>query len=310
MNFVTMEYFLAVANKRNFTKAAEELHITQQTLSAHIASLEKELDCKLIIRSKPLELTYEGEVFFQHAANIYDSWQCMWNEFNDLTYNQRGKLLVGVNHSRSESIMPLVIENFHKNYPNIEVRIIEGVHDTIHKNLLNRDIDIAIARFPSSIPGIEIEKFYKEEIVMCVPNKIMETVTEEVDDVLDDISPFSDCPFLVSNSNDISGQICMSMIESAGFLPNIKMRSNNTITLLHSCLRGLGICFCTRSLLFSILPQGQMENMRVFRLNPKQMNSSYNIFFGYRKNSYQWKIILEFIRIAEQTKNMMGYDAF
>lgn len=54
MNFLTMEYFRAVAAKRNITKAAEELHITQQTLSAHIASLEKELACQLIIRSNPL----------------------------------------------------------------------------------------------------------------------------------------------------------------------------------------------------------------------------------------------------------------
>ena len=60
MNFLSMEYFLTVAAKRNITKAAEELHITQQTLSAHIAAVEKELACKLIVRSNPLQLTYAG----------------------------------------------------------------------------------------------------------------------------------------------------------------------------------------------------------------------------------------------------------
>lgn len=53
MNFLTMEYFRAVAAKRNFTKAAEELHITQQTLSAHIASLEKELACSSSSAARP-----------------------------------------------------------------------------------------------------------------------------------------------------------------------------------------------------------------------------------------------------------------
>lgn len=47
MNFLTMEYFLSIAEHRNITKAAAELHITQQTLSAHLTALEKELDTKL-----------------------------------------------------------------------------------------------------------------------------------------------------------------------------------------------------------------------------------------------------------------------
>ena len=47
MNFLSMDYFLMTAEKRSFTKAADALHITQQTLSTHIANLEQELDCKL-----------------------------------------------------------------------------------------------------------------------------------------------------------------------------------------------------------------------------------------------------------------------
>ena len=48
MNFLSMDYFLMTAEKRSFTKAADALHITQQTLSTHIANLEQELDCKLL----------------------------------------------------------------------------------------------------------------------------------------------------------------------------------------------------------------------------------------------------------------------
>ena len=58
MNFQSIRYFLQVARKRSFSQAAEELFITQQTLSASIASLEKELGCKLFVRHIPLELTY------------------------------------------------------------------------------------------------------------------------------------------------------------------------------------------------------------------------------------------------------------
>ncbi len=83
MNFQTMEYFTAVVEKRSFTKAAESLHITQQTLSAHIANLEKELGCALLIRHIPLELTYAGEVFFRYAADFDQKYASMMHEFDN-----------------------------------------------------------------------------------------------------------------------------------------------------------------------------------------------------------------------------------
>ena len=70
MNFSSMDYFVMVARERSFSRAAERLHITQQTLSAHIAGLEKELSTKLLVRSIPLELTYAGEVFLGYAADL------------------------------------------------------------------------------------------------------------------------------------------------------------------------------------------------------------------------------------------------
>ena len=67
MNFSSLEYFTVLARERNFTRAAEQLHITQQTLSAHIAGLEKELGCPLLLRRTPLELTYAGSTFLRYA---------------------------------------------------------------------------------------------------------------------------------------------------------------------------------------------------------------------------------------------------
>ena len=73
MNFQSIQYFLQVARRRSFSQAAEELFITQQTLSASIASLEKELGCKLFVRHIPLELTYGGELFLQYARAFFTS---------------------------------------------------------------------------------------------------------------------------------------------------------------------------------------------------------------------------------------------
>ena len=92
MNFLTMEYFLSIAEHRNITKAAAELHITQQTLSAHLTALEKELDTKLFIRSSPMELTHVGTVFLKHAAIIFENYQDGENTIdNSITENRISK---------------------------------------------------------------------------------------------------------------------------------------------------------------------------------------------------------------------------
>lgn len=300
MNFLTMEYFRAVAAKRNFTKAAEELHITQQTLSAHIASLEKELACQLIIRSTPLELTYAGEVFLRHATSIYENWQSMWNEFNDLTHNQRGKLLVGVDYAKSRTIMPGIIGAFQAQYPNIEVRLTESGNKSLQTSLISKDIDLAVGRIFDTLPNTEILDFYNDETVMLVPVEFAPENAEKSTH-LSDVSQFSRCPFVLGGGHDISSEIGKGLIEKSGFQPIVKARSNNLDTLVEFCSKGIGICFCPKSLVRATLSRSQLRRVRVYYFT----GASYPIRFAYRKESYQWKIISEFIRIALAEKEKL-----
>lgn len=309
MNFMSIEYFMAVADKRNITRAAEELHITQQTLSAHISALEKEFACQFFIRSNPLELTYAGELFLQHVREIYEEYQSMWNEFNDMTLNQRGKLLVGINYTRSHSIMPKVVAAFQEEYPNIEVRLIEGVNDALQKNLVNKDIDLAIARFPETIPGIILRDFYEENVIMCVPRKFLQSALgQELASMdlicADDLRRFSQYPFLMGSQDDSCCQISKELLHASGIDPKIKVRSNNLGTLLLMCARGVGVCFCAESLVRTGLTGQQFQQIKIYHL--KGVEASYPVRFGYRKTSYQWKIILEFIRIALETVGSIG----
>ena len=70
MNMQSTEYFIVLARERSFTRAAEALHITQQSLSAHIAALEEEFGTQLVVRRVPLELTYAGRVFLRRSEKI------------------------------------------------------------------------------------------------------------------------------------------------------------------------------------------------------------------------------------------------
>ena len=282
-----MEYFLTVAAKRNITKAAEELHITQQTLSAHIAAVEKELACQLIVRSNPLQLTYAGEVFLQHASSIYGNYQAMWNEFNDLTNNQRGKLLIGVNFTRSHAIMSTVVRYLSA----------FGVPED------HFAIDLAIARFPESLPGMEIRDFYQDEVIMLAPKRLLSEELLRGDASIRDLQPFRAYPFVLGSPFDITGQFGRDVIHSAGFQPIVKAQSSNMETLLALCVKGVGICFCSESLARAVLTRDQLSQIKVYHLGK---DAFHHIRFGYRKESYQWKMISEFIRIALEAKRGRG----
>ena len=74
MNFTSLSYFEMLARERSFTRAAQELHITQQSLSSNIAKMETELGCQLIVRHVPLELTYAGEVLLRYAETFREEY--------------------------------------------------------------------------------------------------------------------------------------------------------------------------------------------------------------------------------------------
>lgn len=301
MTLTGMEYFVVLARERSFTRTAEQLHITQQSLSSHIASLERELGCQLLLRRVPLELTYAGKVFLRYATEFQQNLNAMQKEFCDITDNQKGVLRIGIAFTRGRAIMPELIDVFQQKYPNISIELEEASNEELHKNLLNGEIDLAIANFPDSLQGIELQDFYKEEVVMLVAKKLMDELCDEFAEwVIEDakagnLSGFNECPVVMGNSGDIAARIGLATIREANLHPPIKAKSDNIETLLALCLRGVGACFCPENLARATLSGEQMESLELIRLGER---GKYQIRFGYLKQPYQWSIISEFIETA------------
>ena len=296
LNFLSMEYFVTVARRRNITRAAEELHITQQTLSAHIAAIERELGCPLIVRHTPLELTYAGEIFLRYASDFHQRYQAMQTEFGDITGNQRGLLRIGIAHTRCRAIMPDILLAFQKAYPHIEIRLSEDVNEGLHSRLQNGEIDLAIAHFPDSLPEIVQYPFYDEEVVLLL-SKDLSGLSDLPDEhfPLEDLAPFASYPFLLGNPDDIAGRIGRERMKRDRLQPIIRAQSDNIETLLALCAHGMGICFCPENLLPVALSKEQLCHLRIYRLGA---GASYPIRFGCRKEPYQSQRIAEFMRIA------------
>lgn len=302
MTLTSMDYFVMLARERSFTKAAEQLHITQQSLSAHIASLEQELGCQLLIRRIPLELTYAGKVFLRYALIFQQNINALHQEFCDITENQKGVLRIGIAFTRGRTIMPSIIDSFQQKYPHIMVELAEASNEELQKNVLNGKIDLAIANFPEALPGIELQDFYKEEVVLFVSKKLIANLYgEDSEPVMHrvragDLSALANCPFVMGNSADIAARIGLAAFRTAGMTPIVKAKSDNMETLLALCLKGIGACFCPKNLAHAALVPAQLQQLYTIRLGAC---AEYPIRFGCLKNSYQWSILSEFMRIAK-----------
>ncbi len=302
MNFSSLEYFTVLARERQFTKAAQLLHITQQSLSAHISTLEEELGCPLVVRRVPLELTYGGMTFLRYAERILNELTCMRREFCDITENQRGILRIGIAFTRGHVLMPALISKFQEYYPYIEIQLVEDTNQALLLHLQNSEIDLAIASIESAGADIQLYDFYQDTVALLVPKPLLDEVCHVNMDALaaqirnGDISALSQCPFVLGKADDIVGKLEQAIFATAKFAPTIKARSENIETLVSLCRRGEAACFCPMRFVKSLLSPEAMENLQIFSLGER---STYNIRFGVLRSNYQWNILSEFIRIAK-----------
>ena len=303
MNFSSMEYFSVLAQERNFTRAAERLHITQQSLSSHIAGMEKELGSQLLVRRVPLELTYAGKVMLRYATGFQTLQNEMQREFCDISQKQKGILRVGAASTRGQMILPKTIALFQKRFPNISVELTEGSNGELHQKLLKGTIDLAIADFPENLPGISLTDFYREENVLVIGKRLFAKCfafgAEECERRLHagDYSALKEFPFVLGGIDDVDGRISRDVLKRAGIdNPIVTATSHNVGMLLRLSLCGVGACVCPQKIVQSVLTSQQLDSVWVFPLGVETANC---IQFGYQVQSYQWSVIEEFIICAK-----------
>lgn len=300
MNYNSIDYFIALRQEGSFTKAAARLHITQQTLSTHIAMLEKEMNCRLVIRRIPLEFTWPGEVFYRNAMSIRRKTDDFLKEMADAAAAKTGLLRLGVSYNRARVILPDIFLAYGKAYPGIHLELIEGVNDLLRKKLMEGDIDLTIAQFTEPLPGIEIVPFYEEEIVLLLPRSLVKEqgALEEAMARNDGsaLSLLSDCPFLMTDNESVPGRAGRLLFTEMGIEPPIRVASNNLELLLDLSRMGYGAVFCSEMQARKILKEEGLANLYIIHFP----HASQQISFGYRKELGDWKPLVRFMEIAGQ----------
>ena len=301
MNITSFDYIRTLADERSFTAAARRLHITQQTLSAHIASLERELGCVLVVRSNPLALTHEGETFLAHATSIQNDLALMRRELSSASTEQTGTLRIGIAHTRGRVLLPDVIAQFSLTYPNIVVELCETTNVEIARMLKTRELDLAIAAFEHPLAGITFFDYYDEHIALLVNETLLNDCGIDPARIgkrlaKGDLSPLASCPFVLGPPEDITGELALRLLSQSNFNPHVRVRSANMETLLALALRGVGASLSPINLVEATATPEQKRGLRLYDLGP---HGSYHIKFALTAQGLQWKPAERFVQIAQ-----------
>lgn len=286
------DWFIKLAENENFTKAADELQISQQTLSARLVSLERNLGAKLVVRGTPLTLTSAGQVFLLYAREQRQAQEDMIRQVGEVAGGGAGILKVGVSHTRGSYLMPKVIRRLSEELPAVSVKLIEDTNRNLLRSAERGEVDVCIARFEGACPGVEVESIYEEEIVLAVRadvlSKAMDTDPGEAVRILsqEGIGKLKDCPFILGSVDDISGRVAYSELRNAGIKPHVVATSGNMPTLLSLCAEGLGAVFCPTDMLDASL----LVTRDLLRI-PLSSRSRYTIELGIPMRSERWQVV-------------------
>lgn len=149
MELRVLNYFLTIAREENFTRAAQQLHVTQPTLSRQIADLEQELGVKLFVRSNHnIILTGDGMILKRRAQEILSLADKTKRDFLQKDESLSGTISIGSGEFRSTEYLAKIIAGFRKKYPNVTYEIYSGNADNIRDYIERGLLDIGLMSEP------------------------------------------------------------------------------------------------------------------------------------------------------------------
>lgn len=170
MTLKQYEYVQTLSRTLNFTLAAEELGITQPSLSQYIKKIEKEIGMDLFIRNgQDIRLTDAGVVFLDAGRRIMDIEHRMNSDLLDIATHKSGSLIVGTSPFRSASMMPEIVRQFQKYYPDIHIIVQERTTAELLDGMEHGAFDLCLTVLPVSQRLFEYETVTEEEIILAVP---------------------------------------------------------------------------------------------------------------------------------------------
>ena len=167
-----LKVFDTVAKRLNFTKAANELNITQPAVTKHIKEIELNLNIKLFERNgTKIKLTKAGEILLKYTEEIFAIYQKMEFEIGQLQEKQKGTLRLGASTTIAQYVLPPILAEFRKRFPEIQLSLVIQNSEKIEDLLANHKIDVGLIEAQIKNRTFHYFPFMKDEIVLVSRQK-------------------------------------------------------------------------------------------------------------------------------------------
>lgn len=167
MNEFKLLLFYKVASEGNFSKAAEELLISQPAVSKQIQSIETELGIKLLDRDKTgVSMTPGGKILFEHSVQILSQYAKLRNDLSLLTEQLSGELTIGASTTIAQYVLPPLLAQFQRANPSIKITLINENTETIEALLQKNKISLGIIEGLPKSSTLKYTLFKKDELVL------------------------------------------------------------------------------------------------------------------------------------------------
>ncbi|WP_286152047.1 selenium metabolism-associated LysR family transcriptional regulator [Sporofaciens musculi] len=186
MNLKQLEAFVQVAEGGSFSKAAKELFLTQPTISAHIASLEKELGVRLFVRNtKEVGLSDDGKDLYKYARQIVDLEKKIEERFGEKDSGEKHCVTIAASTIPAQYLLPKILIRFNEKHPEEQIKIIETDSTKVVTQIVEHMADVGFTGTVLEKKHCKYIPFYKDELVIITPNteKYQKLMQESPNDI-------------------------------------------------------------------------------------------------------------------------------
>jgi LysR family transcriptional regulator, transcription activator of glutamate synthase operon len=244
MDLRQLRCFHAVARHQHFTRASEELGLSQSSVSHHIRQLELSLGVELFVRtSRTVRLTRAGEALVPRAEQIVGQLDAATAEMQQFAGLVRGRIVLGTMRALGPIQLPALLRSFSERYPGIDVVMRENTTERTLEMLEAGDLDVAFIQLPEVLPsGVIAEVTHVEEFVLVVGAGHPLADRSEVS-----LTALAKDDFIVFTRGTGIDTTFRTACQSAGFEPHAKYESSALPTVRALAAAGLGVAMLPRS---------------------------------------------------------------
>jgi DNA-binding transcriptional LysR family regulator len=245
MELRQLRYLVALAEERNFTRAAESEHVAQPALSQQIRRLEAEFGLALVERTtRRVSLTDAGELLVARARRILAELESAETELQALSGMYTGHVTIGAMHTMGPVDLSLALALFHERHPHVELTVREQSSEEMAEMLRVDELDLAFLSVTERIEsrGLGLRQLVSEELVALLPRQHRLGKRRQVR-----MAELAEDSFISFREGSRLRELLVGAGRQAGFEPRVTLESNESERVRRLVARGLGVAVLPRS---------------------------------------------------------------